>query len=234
MKNQLVNGMLEKTILPLNLQFFAEDDGADENKDDQNDNDDGDSDDDSDNNDDDNDNKDKEEKKFTQSELSAVATTEKKQGRKSAFRELGFKNEKEAKAEMAEFKKWKESQLTPEQKAQKDLDDSKEATSEAEKRAQAAEEKLAVVIAGVRKDSIDDVLAIARVKVTEDKSLDDVLNEMKKEERYKSFFGSSEDIANQGTGTNLTHKKGSLTKDNIGARLAKQQHSENKKSSYFN
>lgn len=231
MKNQLVNGMLEKTILPLNLQFFAEDDGADD-KDDQNDNDDGDFDD-SDNNDD-NDNKDKEEKKFTQSELSAVATTEKKQGRKSAFRELGFKNEKEAKAEMAEFKKWKESQLTPEQKVQKDLDDSKEATSEAEKRAQAAEEKLAVVIAGVRKDSIDDVLAIARVKVTEDKSLDDVLNEMKKEERYKSFFGSSEDIVNQGTGTNLTHKKGSLSKDNIGARLAKQQHSENKKSSYFN
>lgn len=229
MKNQLVNEMFEKTILPFNLQLFAEGDGADENKDDQND--DGDSEDDS---DDDNDNNDKEEKKFTQSELSAVATTEKKQGRKSAFRELGFKNEKEAKAEMAEFKKWKESQLTPEQKAQKDLDDSKEATSEAEKRAQAAEEKLAVVIAGVRKDSIDDVLVIARVKVTEDKSLDDVLNEMKKEERYKSFFGSSEDIANQGTGSNLGHRKGGSGKENIGARLAKQQHSENKKSSYFN
>ena len=80
MKNQLVNEMFEKTILPFNLQLFAEGDGADENKDDQNE--DGDSDDDSDNNEDDNDNKDKEEKKFTQSELSAVATTEKKQGRK--------------------------------------------------------------------------------------------------------------------------------------------------------
>ena len=48
-------------------------------------------------------------------------------------------------------------------------------------RAAAAEAKLACVTAGVQKDSIDDVLAIAAAKVTDDKNLDAVLEEMKKE-----------------------------------------------------
>lgn len=233
MQNRKVLEMLEdrKPFLPLNLQFFAEggsddneggdDDGADDDEG-------GDEDDDSDDS--------AEEKKFTQADMTATATREKKQGRKAAIKELGFKSEKEAKEEMAEYRKWKESQLTPEQKQQKQLEDKETEKSEAEKRAQAAEEKLAVVVAGVRKDSIDDVLAIARVKVTEEKTLDDVLEEMKKEDRYKSFFdgGDEGDDSKDGTGGSMKHKKGKGGTENIGARLAKQNlGNKPTKSSYF-
>ena len=229
MKKKNYEEMFASRKLPLNLQFFAE------TKDDNNGNDDDSNNDDSVNDDDGTeDDEQEEEKKFTQSQLSAVASNEKRQGRKSAFKELGFKSEKEAKEEMSEYRKWKESQMTPEQKKQKEVDDANASKSDAEKRAIAAEEKLSVVIAGVRKDSIDDVLAIARNKVTEEKSLDDVLNEMKKEERYRSFFDSSEE-SGTGTGTGLSHKRGGTKKENIGARLGKQQgEGVVKKSSYFN
>jgi hypothetical protein len=223
-------------LLKSNLQFFADDDKNDDNDDNNND----DSDDGDNNSPDDDSDKDgdesKDDKKFTQDEMTKVATREKKQGRKSAFKEMGFKDEAEAKSQLDAFREWQKSQLSEDEKHQQEIDNANTATSEAEKRAQEAEEKLAVVIAGVRKDSIDDVLAIARVKVTEEKSLDDVLAGMKKEDRYKSFFESEDSGSNNGTGSGLSHKKSSNKKDNIGARLAKAQmkNSNNKKSSYFN
>jgi hypothetical protein len=222
-------------LLKSNLQFFADDDKNDDNDD--NDDDSGDGDDDNSNDDSDKGgDESKNDKKFTQDEMTKVATREKKQGRKSAFKEMGFKDEAEAKSQLDAFREWQKSQLSEDEKHQQEIDNANTATSEAEKRAQEAEEKLAVVIAGVRKDSIDDVLAIARVKVTDEKSLDDVLAGMKKEDRYKSFFESEDSGSNNGTGSGLSHKKGSNKKDNIGARLAKAQmgNSNNKKSSYFN
>lgn len=233
MQNKVVTEMLEdrKPFLPLNLQFFAEG-GSDDNE--GGDDDGADDDDEGGEENDDNSDDSAEEKKFTQADMTATATREKKQGRKAAIKELGFKSEKEAKEEMAEYRKWKESQLTPEQKQQKQLEDKEAEKSEAEKRAQAAEEKLAVVVAGVRKDSIDDVLAIARVKVTEEKTLDDVLEEMKKEDRYKSFFDGGEEDPIDGTGGSMKHKKNKSGTENIGARLAKQNiGNKPAKSSYF-
>lgn len=207
-----------------NLQFFAKDgstqgDNPDANDDDSDD----DGDDDSDDSDDDSG---EDEKKFTQAEMTARATAEKKQGRRSAFKEMGFKSEKEAKEEMAGYRKWKESQMTPEQKLNAQIKDANDGKSEAEKRAEAAENKLAALEAGVKKDAVEDAVAIAMLKVTEDKSLDDVLNEMKTEPKYKGFFDGSEDDdddnnANGGTGSSVKHKKASKS-DNIGKRLGEQ------------
>lgn len=224
-------------LLKSNLQFFADDD-KDENDDNNGDVDDsGDSnkDDSIDEEDEDKDDDESNVKKFTQDEMSKIATKEKKQGRRAAFREMGFKDEVEAKKQLDAFHEWQKSQLSEEEQRQQEIDNANTATSEAEKRAQEAEEKLAVVIAGVRKDSIDDVLAIARAKVTDEKSLDDVLADMKKQDRYKSFFESADSGSNNGTGSGLSHKKGSNNRENIGARLAKQQMSSrtSKKNSYF-
>ena len=233
MKNRTIKEILENKTTPLirmDLQHFASsgsgDDEDDDSGDDEPDDDSGD--------DDDDDDAGEPEKKFTQEDMTRTATREKKQGRKSAFKEMGFKDEKEAKAELEEFRKWKESQLTDEQKQQKQIDDANNSKSDAEKRAQDAEEKLAVVIAGVRKDSIDDVLAIARGRVTDEKTLDDVLEEMKKADRYKSFFADEDAPGSNGTGGNLGHGKGRSKTENIGERLAKKASGNSpKKSSYF-
>lgn len=246
MKNKTIENMLENTLprMATNLQFFASsgDQNLDEG-DDQNNNEDDNSD--GDDHDDDSDdegskgNKDNE-KKFTQAEMTATAAKEKKQGRAAAFREMGFKSEKEAKAQLEAFRKYQESQLTPEQKTAEQIQQANDDKSEAEKRAEAAENKLAAIQAGVKKDAVDDAVAIAMMKVEDGKSLEDVLGEMKTQPRYKGFFDGSDDEDDNGgkggTGTSVRHKSSKKDEDGIGKRLGQAQINGNgttKKSSFF-
>ena len=239
MKNRTIEELLENRTMLMNLQHFAE--PSDQDKDDDQDgNDDDDSDgDDHDDDSDDEGNKDNE-KKFTQAEMTATAAKEKKQGRAAAFREMGFKSEKEAKAQLEAFRKYQESQLTPEQKTAAQIQQANDDKSEAEKRAEAAENKLAAIQAGVKKDAVDDAVAIAMMKVEDGKSLEDVLGEMKTQPRYKGFFDGSDDGDDKGgkggTGTSVRHKSSKKDEDGIGKRLGQAQVNGNataKKSSFF-
>lgn len=245
MKNRTIENMLEDTLprMATNLQFFASSGDQDRDEgDDQNDNEDDDSD--GDDHDDDSDEGDKDskdnEKKFTQAEMTATAAKEKKQGRAAAFREMGFKSEKEAKAQLEAFRKYQESQLTPEQKTAAQIQQANDDKSEAEKRAEAAENKLAAIQAGVKKDAVDDAVAIAMMKVEDGKSLEDVLGEMKTQPRYKGFFDGSDDEDDNGgkggTGISVRHKSSKKDEDGIGKRLGQAQANGNaaaKKSSFF-
>ena len=239
MKNRTIEELLENRVMPMNLQHFAE--PSDQDKDDDKDgNEDDDSDgDDHDDDSDDEGNKDNE-KKFTQAEMTATAAKEKKQGRAAAFREMGFKSEKEAKAQLEAFRKYQESQLTPEQKTAAQIQQANDDKSDAEKRAEAAENKLAAIQAGVKKDAVDDAVAIAMMKVEDGKSLEDVLGEMKTQPRYKGFFDGSDDEDDKGgkggTGTSVRHKSSKKDEDGIGKRLGQAQINGNgttKKSSFF-
>lgn len=248
MKNRTIENMLENTLprMATNLQFFASsgDQDRDDDGDDHNDN--GDDDSDGDDHDDDSDEGDEgdkdskdNEKKFTQADMTATAAKEKKQGRAAAFREMGFKSEKEAKAQLEAFRKYQESQLTPEQKTAAQIQQANDDKSDAEKRAEAAENKLAAIQAGVKKDAVDDAVAIAMMKVEDGKSLEDVLGEMKTQPRYKGFFDGSDEDDNGGkggTGKSVRHKSSKKDEDGIGKRLGQAQVNGNgatKKSSYF-
>lgn len=246
MKNRTIENMLGNTLprMATNLQFFAS--GGDQNRDEGDDQDNnGDDDSDGDDHDDDSDEGDKDskdnEKKFTQADMTATAAKEKKQGRAAAFREMGFKSEKEAKAQLEAFRKYQESQLTPEQKTAAQIQQAKDDKSDAEKRAEAAENKLAAIQAGVKKDAVDDAVAIAMMKVEDGKSLEDVLGEMKTQPRYKGFFDGSDDDDDDkggkgGTGTSVRHKSSKKDEDGIGKRLGQAQVAGNamtKKSSFF-
>lgn len=244
MKNRTIENMLENTLprMATNLQFFASsgDQDRDDDGDDQND---GNDDSDGDDHDDDSDEGDKDskdnEKKFTQADMTATAAKEKKQGRAAAFREMGFKSEKEAKAQLEAFRKYQESQLTPEQKTAAQIQQANDDKSDAEKRAEAAENKLAAIQAGAKKDAVDDAVAIAMMKVEDGKSLEDVLGEMKTQPRYKGFFDGSDDDddgGKGGTGASVRHKSSKKDEDGIGKRLGQAQVNGNgatKKSSYF-
>ena len=154
------------------------------------------------------------EKTFTQAELTATAAKEKSQGKNSVLKIFGCKDEAEAKAQAAAFKKWQDDQKTLEQKAH----DAQAANAAVEARAQAAENKLICITAGVTSESLDDALAIAVLKVSDDKDLAAVLAEMKTQPKYKGFFAE----IGGGTGNSVDHKKqGAGGTDNIGARLAK-------------
>lgn len=212
--------------IPLDLQFFAEDagDGKEENGDVTG----GSSE----------DNKEvaeeQKEKTFTQSEVSAMMAREKKQGKNSILKALGFTSEKEAKDAFNLLEALKNSQKTGEELAKENEGKATKEKEEAEQRAMMAEAKLSCVINGVSKDAVDDVLVIVMSKISDDKTIEDVLKEMKKEKRYASFF-ESEKEDEKGTGNPPGHSDGKTSKSwDYGKSLAEANKPANtKKKSYF-
>ena len=220
--------------LPMNLQFFAEGDGADDannnaggaesgNEGGQN------------NGEDQNSNNNSGEKSFTQTEVNNMMTKEKNEGKRSVLKSLGFKSEEEAKKAIEGYNKYLESQKTEEEKNKEALNKANEDKSNALIRAKAAEDKLACYALGISNEYIDDVLAIASNKVTDDKDLETVLKEMKEDKKYESFFAKETSSNSGGTGSNAghssNHNDGSI---GYGERLAKKNVESNKvKSSYF-
>lgn len=184
-------------------------------------------------------------KSFTQEQVNAIMAKEKKQGRNSVVTDFGFKTEAEAKAEMAAYSKWKESQKTEEQKASEKATADSQAKVEAENRAKLAEAKVEAMVLGVKPNSVDDIIALAMNKLTDDGDLKTVISELKS--KYPSMFndGASEDdkdknekktTGQKGTGGNVKNDaKGSKDEEpkGLGARLAAQRGKSNKKSTYF-
>lgn len=139
------------------------------------------------------------ERTFTQEEVSRMMTKEKQQGKQSVLNALGFKSEDEAKNAFNLLKALTDSQKSEQEKAEESKNTAVQQKADAEKRAELAEAKLSCFANGVNKDAIDDVLVIAMSKVSSEKSLDTVLEEMKKESRYAPFFASSNGGGNTGT-----------------------------------
>lgn len=196
MKNQNV-----KELLPLNLQFFADSDSSGDSGD--NGNDQGNNSNGQNGNDHQGSNGEPGEKTFTQEQVNSMMTKEKNEGKRSILKSLGFKNEEEALEAIKKYNEYQESKKTEEEKNADLLKKTSDEKNEALSRAKTAEYKLACFEAGINKDFIDDVFAIVSSKVTEEKSFEDVLKEMKAEEKYKNFF--SNNSSSSGTGGNPGH-----------------------------
>lgn len=153
---------------------------------------------------------DKGEKTFTQKQVSDMMAKEKKQGKQSVLNALGFKSEQEAKDAINLLKALQDSQKSEEEK-QKEANDAMVADKEkAEQRALLAEAKLSCIENGVNKESVEDVLTIAMSKVSDDKKLEDVIADMKKEKRYSSFFVEENNGgSSNGTGSTPSHSSSS-------------------------
>ena len=165
------------------------------------------------------------ERTFTQSEVSNMMSKEKNEGKRSILKALGFKNEEEAKNAIESYNKYMESQKSEAEKAKDELAKVTGSIAEQTKRAEDAENKLLCFMNGVNKDSIDDVLALAGLKVSETKTLDKVLEEMKKDAKYASFFENSNGGSNGGgTGSQPGHNSaggnGGASKGSYGKSLA--------------
>lgn len=223
----------EKELLHYNLQLFADGDSNDDSTGNNSGNND-------DNGNVDHDTKDKHgEKTFTQSEVSNMMAKEKNEGKRSILKSLGFKSEDEAKEALDKYNKYLEDQKSEVDKQKEALDKANSEKSEAEKRAIAAENKVACYNSGINPEYIDDVLAIASNKVSDEKDLATVLKEMKEDKKYESFFGkTSSSGSNHGTGSNAGHSgNNDDDKNDLGKRLAEQRKNSiaaTTKSNYFN
>lgn len=183
-------------------------------------------------------------KTFTQDQVNKMMTREKNQGRNAAYKEMGIDPKDTKMVNM--FKAFVESQKTDDQKKAEEESENQAKMNDAIQRAQVAEAKAEAMMLGVKTQFVEDVVALALTKMTEDSDLKTIIGEFKT--KYPTWFGDSSEeedenedkskgkIGQKGTGSSLKNsdknKKGEETKG-LGARLAAQRKSGSKKSSYF-
>lgn len=168
-------------------------------------------------------------KTFSQEEVNHMMAAEKTQGKKSILKSLGFEDEKSLAEKWAEYKALEDGQKTELEKAQGNLKDATGKLTAAEQRAQAAERKISALTAGVKTEVLEEVTALATLKVTETVTFEDALKLVK--EKMPTFFGEDTGEGDDGTGTAQGHKRQSTTKEKVGtlgARLAQTKSSETK------
>lgn len=180
------------------------------------------------------------EKTFTQRQVSAMMSKEKKQGREAAYREMGI-DPNDAKM-VSMFKAFIESQKTDEQKANEIAAQQAAKIAEAEERAKIAEAKAEAMQLGILPQYADDAVTLVLAK-SKDADIKSVVEELKT--KYPIWFdasanGSGSDNNNstgqKGTGSSVKNdNKGGNGNDNkgLGARLAAQRRTQsgaNKKS----
>lgn len=164
-------------------------------------------------------------KTFTQAEVNRMMKAEKESGRRSILKELGVEDVKGTKEALEKYQKYLDSQKSDLEKANENLNETQAKLTYAENRANKAEFCLkAIAEFEANPKSVDDLVAIAMTKVTDDKDIATVLKEMKENEAYNGFFTkSSSSSGSSGTGNPLPKgKSNSNGSESYGARLAQQ------------
>lgn len=156
------------------------------------------------------------EKTFTQAEVTAMATREKQQGRAAVLRELGI--DPDDKDAINRYKNVIKESQTKEEQLTTQLNTQTAAATSATARAEAAESKLLAIQKGVTPAFVDDVVVLAMSKVTDDKPLDKVLDEMKT--TYPAFFGE-EGGSGVGTGNPANPQRRKNKTESVAERLSK-------------
>lgn len=181
------------------------------------------------------------EKTFTQKQVNAMMSKEKKQGKEAAYREMGI-DPKDTKM-VSMFKAFINSQKSDEDKANEEKAENDAKIAEAERRAFVAEAKAEAMLLGVNKDYVDDVITLVMNKVANDESLEvkDAVEELKK--KYPVWFGDSSNgndtnkKGQKGTGSSVkggSQGSGNNNEDNgIGKRLAAKRRGSNKQTSFW-
>ena len=159
-------------------------------------------------------------KTYTQEEVNALLAKEKRQGKNSVLKALGLQSVDEGKAAIEAAQKAANANKTAEEVAAEALNAEKTARSKAESDLTVAKRTIAVMKAGFKPEYVDDVVAIASTKVTDDKDFDSVIDEMKKTHQFYLVEQKKED---PGTGTPAAGFKKSEKNSNektYGQRLA--------------
>ena len=174
-------------------------------------------------------------KTFTQDDVNRMMAKEKKQGRSSAFNELGIdpSNEKMVKAAKAFFSKLSDNDGDDDTDGN-DSDDSK--SSELEYELVMANAKIAAMKQGVNPQYVDDVVTLVsnRMKQDESMKLDTAIGELKK--KYPGWFvveQTSKNIGKFGTGASISASSSKGADDSLGKRLAAQRKVSSSKKSYW-
>lgn len=184
----------------------------------------------------------KQDRTFTQEEVNRMMAKEKRQGKSSVYNELGIDpNDAESvelvKAILASRKKMSEGEAAAASNAELD---------QAKQRAIVAEAKAEAMMMGIQPKYVDDAVALALPKLTDDADLKTIVGELK--QKYPIWAAASDDddssdgknnanVGKKGTGSSIsTGDKSQNNNDGakgIGARLAASRRANKPKSSYW-
>lgn len=103
----------------------------------------------------------------------------------------------EEKTELEEYRKWKESKKTDEEKQKDALSKAEKARLEAESKVSDYEAKFLAVKKGVSADNVDDIIALAKLKVTKDVTMEKAIVAVI--EKYPHFATTNSDTTGAGT-----------------------------------
>lgn len=137
------------------------------------------------------DSKKKEEKTFTQEEVNRMMAREKKQGRAALLKELGYEDEKTAINASKSYNAWLEAQKSDEQKAADKESANNKALKEAQAKAELSEAKVEAMMLGCQPAYVEDVIALAMAKKTEDGDYKTIIGDLKK--KYPVWFNEASD-----------------------------------------
>lgn len=181
------------------------------------------------------------ERTFTQRQVNAMMSKEKRQGRAAAYAELGIDPKDESLLNIIKAITGSQNQ-NQNQNKQSSVDQKK--IEEAENRAMVAEAKAEAMILGANSAYIDDIVSLALTKVTDDTDIKTVIEELKT--KYPVWFGDEESdgtktkgksdkktVGQRGTGASPKNNSGSKTnnkEDGLGKRLAANRQKQQKSS----
>lgn len=237
---EMLKKELEKEFMfGLDIQLFAEGENDDEEDDDEEEGDDGGdgntTKEDDDKGGDDKGNKGKNDKgknkakTFTQEEVNRMLAKEKRQGRRSAFKELGV--DPRNKRQMAAFKAFVNQKGSDSDDGEED-----ERITQAEIRAARAEAKAEALALGANSKYVDDIVTLIEAKAEDGDDISDLIGEVKA--KYPSWFAKESSKENdddddedddeskennkgkKGTGSSVNSKRKKGKDNGIGSRLA--------------
>lgn len=117
-------------------------------------------------------------KTFTQEEVNGLVAKEAKKAQEKIFKSLGFEDVKSAKEGFEQLREWKDSQKTEAEKQSEAIADKEKQLEAMRLENQQLTAKYAAVTLGVRSDAVDDVIALAQSKVTDDVTINDAISEV--------------------------------------------------------
>ena len=129
-------------------------------------------------------------KTFTQEELNGIAAKEAKKAQEKTLRELGFTDFDNAKEGLAKYKEFLESQKSDAEKQAEQLSKLSEETKAKDEMILSLNAKLAASSQGVKSDALDDVIELAKLKVSDEVTIEDAIKSVL--EKYPHFAGSDD------------------------------------------
>lgn len=156
-------------------------------------------------------------KTFSQDDVTRIATREKAEGRKSVLKELGIEDSEDTKEAIRAFLAQREAEKSDAQKATERATKAEREKAAAEASYTALQQKYDALAKGAKPETIDDLLALTRAKVTDKVDFAAALEQVKTS--YPVLFTDTKESA-LGTGRAPAARKGGSPTATLGQRLA--------------